>query len=85
MKVVDVSCQVVGSLLTSWYDNALTDVETDGYEQHMLLCPPCLAQAGKLRAALSALTELAAAPAVPSVDLATRLAAIVNPDPGEPR
>jgi hypothetical protein len=76
MNVADVSCQTIGALMTRWYDHSLTEVESDAYEQHMLLCPPCLVQAGKLRTALTALP--AAADSSAPEELVARLIATVH-------
>jgi hypothetical protein len=80
MRVGDITCETVGALMTRWYDQALTDIESDGYEQHLLLCPPCLVQAAKLRTALGALRALGSAPSpgAATADLVRGLAAVVG-------
>jgi hypothetical protein len=80
MTVSDVTCETVGALMTRWYDQALTDIESDAYEQHLLLCPPCLVQAGKLRTALGALQALGSAPppGASTADLVSGLAEIAS-------
>lgn len=71
MRVGDISCRAVGGLLSRWYDGALSEVESDAYEQHLLVCPPCLTQNDNLRAGLTALP--AVADADPPADLISSL------------
>jgi len=71
VKVADVSCQTIGGLLSRWYDGALAEVESDMYEQHLLVCPPCQRQNDKLRIALAAIPVVA--DARPGDDLVTEL------------
>jgi hypothetical protein len=71
VKVADVSCQTVGGLLSRWYDGALAEVDSDMFEQHLLVCPPCQRQNDKLRIALAAIPEVA--DARPAEDLVTDL------------
>jgi hypothetical protein len=59
MSLGDDSCRLVGELLGRWYDDVLTEVESDLYEQHLLVCPPCLRRNDKLREALSAIPAAA--------------------------
>lgn len=70
-EVADVSCRTVGNLLSRWYDGALNEVDTDQFEQHLLVCPPCQRQNDKLRLALAALPEVA--DARPAEELVTGL------------
>lgn len=55
MRAVDSRCDVVSSLISSWHDGSMRDADRSGYEQHLLFCPPCLAQNDKARLALGAL------------------------------
>jgi hypothetical protein len=57
--VADISCRAVGGLLSRWYDGALAGVEADAYEQHLLICPPCLVQHDRLRDGLAAIPAVA--------------------------
>ncbi|MEU8340222.1 zf-HC2 domain-containing protein [Spirillospora sp. NPDC048832] len=76
MRAADVSCEVVSGLLFRWQAGALPEAERDAYEQHLLFCPPCMAQNDKAHAALSALGSVAAA--MPDEALRRRLAGIVE-------
>jgi len=60
-------------LIGRWQKGLLSDVHRDSFEQHLLVCPPCLAQNDKARLAFAALT--AARAKSPPEDLVRRLAA----------
>ncbi|MFA1549449.1 zf-HC2 domain-containing protein [Actinomadura chokoriensis] len=79
MRAVDVSCEVISGLLFRWQGGALPEADRDAYEQHLLFCPPCMAQNDKAHVALSALGAVPAAR--PDEALRRRLAGIVNPGP----
>lgn len=71
MNAATVSCDVIFGLLGRWYDGDLPERERDAYEQHLLLCPPCLVQGENYRMALTALPDVAhvAAEDTPRTDL----------------
>lgn len=60
MSAGDISCQLVAALTSRWHSGELSDVRTDDFEQHLLVCPPCLTYSAKLRLALAALAGAAA-------------------------
>lgn len=76
MRLLDVNCAAIDGLLFRWYDGQLDGVEADVFEQHVLLCPPCQVQNGKLRTAMSALPAAARVPAPPG--LVERLVALAG-------
>jgi hypothetical protein len=76
MRASDVSCDVVFGLIGRWMDGEMTERDRDAYEQHLLFCPPCLAQNDKARLALAALRE--ATTAAPGDDIRRRLAQLVQ-------
>jgi hypothetical protein len=55
MNAATVSCAVISGLLGRWYDSDLPEGERDAYEQHLLLCPPCLVRSENYRTAITAL------------------------------
>ena len=60
MSAVDARCSTVSGQVMRWHAGTLGVAERDVYEQHLLFCPPCLAQNDKARLALAALTDPAA-------------------------
>ncbi|HEV2371966.1 MAG TPA: zf-HC2 domain-containing protein [Streptosporangiaceae bacterium] len=58
-QAMGLSCQDVFGLVGRWHDGDMPGPERDSYEQHLLFCPPCLAQVGNVRTALIALREAA--------------------------
>ena len=54
-----IDCRVTARLLGRWYDHDLPPDEAQTFEEHLLLCPPCLVEAKRLRGALSALQAAA--------------------------
>jgi hypothetical protein len=54
----------------------MRDADRDAFEQHLLFCPPCMAQNDKAGLALAALTSAPTTP--PPGDLVDRLAARVT-------
>jgi hypothetical protein len=71
MNATDHRCDVISALVHRWHRGLLEDVDRDTYEQHLLLCPPCLLQNDKARLAFTALS--AAATERPSFGLSSRL------------
>jgi hypothetical protein len=61
----------VSNLVIRWQTGELPEADRDAYEQHLLFCPPCLAQNDKARLALAALA--AAAAGSPPAELLARL------------
>jgi len=57
MSALGLSCEVVFDLTGAWYDDELSENDQNAFEQHLLLCPPCLAYSDRLRRALGALAE----------------------------
>ena len=55
MSAADARCSTVSGMITRWHAGSLGAAERDVYEQHLLFCPPCLAQSDKARLALDAL------------------------------
>lgn len=76
IRASDVSCDVIVALIGRWLDGDLDSGDRDAFEQHLLLCPACLAQAGKTRRALAALRETLTASA--DDDLRRRLTRLVQ-------
>ena len=68
---VELSCDTASRLVGSWRAGALTTAERDAYEQHLLVCPPCLRQNDKARLAFAALST--ALDTSPPEDLLVRL------------
>lgn len=56
------SCEVVVPLMGAWSEGVLDPADRDGFEQHLLLCPPCLARSAADRWARQALRAAAAPP-----------------------
>lgn len=75
MRASEVRCDVVFGLIGRWLDGEMTERDADAYEQHLLFCPPCLAQNDKARLGLAALGDALAA--APDDELRRRLARLV--------
>jgi Putative zinc-finger len=76
VNAVTARCDVVSGLIGRWLAGTMRDADRTAYEQHLLFCPPCLAQSDKARAALLA---LAGAPSdAPPGGLVDRLTARVT-------
>ena len=71
MMAVELSCDTASRLVGSWRAGALATAERDAYEQHLLVCPPCLRQNDKASLASAALSK--AADETPPDDLLVRL------------
>lgn len=76
MNASDVDCQVIVGLAGSWLDGSLGDGDREAYEEHMVLCPPCLTYLDNARIALAALP--AAATVAASDDLVSQLVDLVS-------
>lgn len=76
MNAVDARCDVISGLLGRWHAGTLRAADRDAFEQHLLFCPPCLAQHDKARLAVAALVR-APGTAAP-VALVERLVARVD-------
>jgi hypothetical protein len=79
----DLSCRLVARLLPQWQQATLLAGENERYEQHLLLCPPCLGQHDKARAALRALRSAAATG--PTDALVAELVAVARRRSEQPR
>jgi anti-sigma factor RsiW len=57
------SCSAIVPLISTWSDGDLDEADRDAFEQHLLLCPPCLARSEAdrwaRRSVLAAATALA--------------------------
>jgi len=71
MHSVGPACDVVSGLISRWHAGSIRDTDREPYEEHLLCCPPCLAQNDKARAALAALQDVPTTPA--AEDLTARL------------
>jgi len=78
MNASDTRCDVVSTLIMSWHVGSLREQDRNAFEQHLLFCPPCLAQSDKVGLALTALAEL---PVDPPPELLRRLAERTAPRP----
>jgi hypothetical protein len=54
-----VDCRTLHGLLGRWYDGDLPPEDAEGFEEHLVLCPPCLVENRRLRVALAALAGAA--------------------------
>lgn len=63
MAEIEDRCDVVSGLIGRWHAGTLRDADRTDFEQHLLCCPPCLAQHDKATLALAALPHAAAATA----------------------
>jgi hypothetical protein len=59
VRASDVDCVVMHRLLGRWHDGRMEAEDGELYEQHLLLCPPCLVDNQRLRIALTALEAAA--------------------------
>ncbi len=64
MSTLDISCEDIFDLVGAWHDRELSERDQNAFEQHLLICPPCLAYSDRVRRALAAL-EATATVAVP--------------------
>lgn len=74
MTGADIDCMTIMALRWSWLDGELTGSDEEAYEQHLLLCPACLAFTGNGRAAMRALAAAGRHRTVPR-DVVDRLTA----------
>jgi anti-sigma factor RsiW len=65
------SCEVIVPLMGAWSDGLLDADDRDAFEQHLLLCPPCLARGEADRWARQAVR--AAAAVVPDAAVVARI------------
>lgn len=54
-------CSVVVGLVGRWHDGDMSDDDLDAFEQHLMVCPPCLVYNDKVRIAMAALPTAAGA------------------------
>jgi hypothetical protein len=59
MSAAEVDCRVVQRLLGRWHDGELPADESEVFEEHLVLCPPCLVENQRLTVALAALERVA--------------------------
>lgn len=78
-RIRDISCDAVFGLVGLWLDGSLAADERDAYEQHLLLCPWCVAYVGKTRLALAALRGVPAS--APAGSFRRRLITLIQPEP----
>lgn len=72
MPAADARCDWLSDLIEPWHAGTMREKDRNGYEQHLLCCPPCLAQNDKATLAFAALPSAGTA-AQPPEDLMTRL------------
>ena len=80
MDVSNTQCKMIVPLIVKWHTGAMRDVDRDGYEQHLLVCPPCLVQSDKAALALGALR--AARKPQPEPDFMSQLLQLQQTDLG---
>jgi hypothetical protein len=55
----DLHCRTAQRLMGRWLDDRIDGVDASLFEQHLVVCPPCLDECGRLRVALGALRHAA--------------------------
>jgi anti-sigma factor RsiW len=77
LRVADpLVCRQLVELVTDWLEDALGETQRAEVEEHLAICPGCVAYVGQLRATTRALGRLGAeAPTLPSVGRGRLLAA----------
>jgi hypothetical protein len=74
----EVNCEVVAGRLGRWRDGELAGTEVVALEEHLVLCPPCLALHTKLSTALAALAAASAAPVPPPAAMVGELGRLLS-------
>lgn len=57
MSSAHVDCALVSSLIGAWRDGQLSDADSESFEEHLLVCPPCMDLNENLQRALGALRQ----------------------------
>lgn len=82
MDARDARCDGLSHLVGSWHTGTMREADRNGYEQHLLFCPPCMVQNQKAGLAFAALRS--AGPGGPAVHLVDRLTARLPAADGGP-
>ena len=87
MNQEEIRCIEMVEVVTDWMEGALDDAARTAVEEHLAICPDCVAYLDQLRATTAVAARLAdgAAPGPPPADVRARLVAafkVSRPAPG---
>jgi hypothetical protein len=55
----ELSCRTARRLIGRWLDDSIDGLDASRFEQHLVVCPPCLDECTRLQVALGALRDAA--------------------------